>query len=81
MKKKAIALMMIFSLVLTSFAITSIDTDATSGMLKQNTVRKCKGVWYGMHKNHWHRAKKSKKNKKWYASGKSLGKKKPKACR
>ncbi|MEG0283648.1 MAG: hypothetical protein RR543_01375 [Erysipelotrichales bacterium] len=82
MKKKIISIGLVLVFTFTSlFGFQSIDADATSGMLKQKTVRKCKGKYYGMHKKHWHRAKKGKKNKKWYATGKSLGSKKPKACR
>ncbi|MDL2211724.1 hypothetical protein LJB88_02485 [Erysipelotrichaceae bacterium OttesenSCG-928-M19] len=81
MKKKILSIVMMLSLVCTPIAFETNELDASSGMLKQSTVRKCKGTWYGKHKNHWHKAKKSKANKKWYAKGKNLGKKIPKACR
>lgn len=80
--KKITTFLVAFALIFSSYVGFNYEsTDATAGMLKQSTVRKCKGKWYGKHKSHWHKAKKSKKNKKWYASGKSLGSKKPKACR
>ncbi|MDF9867511.1 hypothetical protein OKW22_001085 [Bacilli bacterium PM5-3] len=82
MKKKILTILLALTFSFSILTTTNTtDLDATSGMLKQNTVMKCKGKWYGKHKSHWHKAKKNKKNKKWYANGKSLGSKKPKACK
>lgn len=82
MKKKIIViyLVLIVTVMFTTLS-TPVEIDASSGTLKSNTVRKCKGKWYGKHSNHWHAAKKNKKNKRWYAIGPNLGKSKPKVCR
>ncbi len=57
--------------------VAPINIDATSGALKKATICKKSGKYYGKHKSHWHRAKKS--GSRWYATGSPI--KKPSNCK
>lgn len=37
--------------------ITSLNVYASSGSIKQNSVIKCDGIYYGSHSDHWHKVK------------------------
>lgn len=59
----------IFAFVMSFFLIT-VNAVASTGTLKNASIKTCDGITYGSHKDHWHVA--SYKSGRYYATGKAI---------